>query len=123
MGAGSHWDQVEPDGKENFGAISRDESHSITHQGFERLSNLRKLEILDLGSNDFDDNNIFHSLGALTSIKTLIISDNALGGYFPAHGIIEKLGNIGYKHQWLSWPSPNARINSFRTQSYCLLYK
>ncbi|CAL5440180.1 unnamed protein product [Camellia sinensis] len=60
-----------------------------THnEGFERLSNLRKLEILDLGSNDFDDNNIFHSLGALTSIKTLIISDNALGGYFPAHELV-----------------------------------
>ncbi|XP_028061435.1 receptor-like protein 13 [Camellia sinensis] len=56
--------------------------------GFERLLNLRKLEILDLGSNDFDDNNILHSLGAHTSIKTLIISDNALGGYFPAHELV-----------------------------------
>ncbi|KAL7162244.1 hypothetical protein ACSBR2_042677 [Camellia fascicularis] len=80
--------------------------------GFERLSNLRKLEMLDLGFNRFDDNNIFHSLGALTSIKTLIISYNALGGYFPAHGIIssiEKLGNIGYRRQSLSGLSPNAR--------------
>ncbi|GMQ09570.1 hypothetical protein CsSME_00052891 [Camellia sinensis var. sinensis] len=55
---------------------------------FERLSNLRKLEILDLGSNRFDDNNIFHSLGALTSIKTLIIGHNPLGGYFPAHELV-----------------------------------
>ncbi|XP_028067327.1 receptor-like protein 13 isoform X2 [Camellia sinensis] len=76
-----------------------------THnEGFERLSNLRKLEIVDLGSNNFDDNNVFHSLGALTSIKTLIISNNALGGYFPAHELVAlrnlKTLDIGFNHYY-----------------------
>ncbi|KAF5932413.1 hypothetical protein HYC85_028584 [Camellia sinensis] len=58
----------------------------IDNQGFEGLSSLRKLEKLDLGSNLFNDSNIFRYLGALASIKTLIVSYNSLGGYFPAHG-------------------------------------
>ncbi|KAI7979738.1 Receptor-like protein 45, partial [Camellia lanceoleosa] len=58
----------------------------IDNQGFEGLSSLRKLEKLDLGSNLFNDSNIFRYLGALASIKTLIVSHNSLGGYFPAHG-------------------------------------
>ncbi|KAL7179984.1 hypothetical protein ACSBR1_043235 [Camellia fascicularis] len=84
----------------------------IDNQGFEGLSSLRKLEKLDLGSDLFNDSNIFRYLGALASIKTLIVSYNSLGGYFPAHGTIssiEKLGNVGYRQQSLSWLSPTAR--------------
>ena len=58
----------------------------VVFAGFEGLSSLRKLEKLDLGSNLFKDSNIFRYLGALASIKTLIVSYNSLGGYFPAHG-------------------------------------
>ncbi|KAI7980944.1 Receptor-like protein 13 [Camellia lanceoleosa] len=60
----------------------------IDNQGFEGLSSLRKLEKLDLGSNLFNDSNIFRYLGALASIKTLIVSYNSLGGYFPAHELV-----------------------------------
>ncbi|XP_028061547.1 receptor like protein 21-like [Camellia sinensis] len=96
----------------------------IDNQGFEGLSSLRKLEKLDLGSNLFNDSNIFRCLGALASIKTLIFSYNSLGGYFPAHGTfsnIEKLGNAGYRQQSLSWLSPNASwlVNFVYDWDYC----
>ncbi|THG10697.1 receptor like protein 21-like [Camellia sinensis] len=90
----------------------------IDNQGFEGLSSLRKLEKLDLGSNLFNDSNMFRYLGALASIKTLIVSYNSLGGYFPAHGTIssnEKLGNVGYRTQSLSWLPPNARYVALST--------
>ncbi|KAF8393135.1 hypothetical protein HHK36_021376 [Tetracentron sinense] len=51
--------------------------------GFERLSTLKRLEFLNLGGNRFN-NSILQSLGALTSLKTLILIDNRLEGSFPA---------------------------------------
>ncbi|KAG6633304.1 hypothetical protein CIPAW_12G039300 [Carya illinoinensis] len=58
----------------------------IWDEGFEKLSTLRNLEILNLGYNFFDDNSILQSLGAITSLKTLNLSWNHLEGYFPAEG-------------------------------------
>ncbi|XP_042978586.1 receptor-like protein 45 isoform X3 [Carya illinoinensis] len=57
-------------------------------QGFEKLSTLRNLEILNLGYNFFDDNSILQSLGAITSLKTLNLTVNYLGGYFPAEELV-----------------------------------
>uniref|UniRef100_A0A199UB93 Uncharacterized protein n=1 Tax=Manihot esculenta TaxID=3983 RepID=A0A199UB93_MANES len=65
---------------------------SIDDQGCERLSKLKKLEVLDLTSNRFN-NIILSSLGALISLKTLILSDNRMEGSFPIQGFerLEKL--------------------------------
>jgi hypothetical protein len=54
--------------------------------GFEKMSSLRNLRILDLGYNYFDNNTIPQSLGAVTSLETLILTHNNLQGYFPAQG-------------------------------------
>ncbi|XP_057969372.1 receptor-like protein 56 [Malania oleifera] len=55
----------------------------LPNQGFEKLTSLKKLEILDLGYNYFYKRNIFRSLGQLTSLKTLILGHNGLDGFFP----------------------------------------
>ncbi|XP_042952413.1 putative receptor-like protein 8 [Carya illinoinensis] len=60
----------------------------IRDEGFEKLSTLRNLEILNLGYNFFDDNSILQSLGAITSLKTLNLSWNHLEGYFPAEELV-----------------------------------
>ncbi|KAG8612187.1 hypothetical protein MANES_S095208v8 [Manihot esculenta] len=60
---------------------------SIDDQGCERLSKLKKLEVLDLTWNTF--NNILPSLGALTSLKTLILSYNGIEGSFPIQGMFD----------------------------------
>ncbi|XP_057998141.1 receptor-like protein 14 isoform X1 [Hevea brasiliensis] len=52
-------------------------------EGFERLSELKKLETLDLSYNWFN-NSILSSLGALTSLKSLILSWNNMRGSFPS---------------------------------------
>ncbi|KAG7994251.1 hypothetical protein I3843_01G049300 [Carya illinoinensis] len=57
----------------------------IPDEGLEKLSTLRNLEILNLGYNLFDES-ILQSLGAITSLKTLNLTMNKLGGYFPAEG-------------------------------------
>ncbi|KAF2323171.1 hypothetical protein GH714_033816 [Hevea brasiliensis] len=58
---------------------------SIIYVGFERLSELKKLETLDLSYNHFNDS-ILPSLGALTSLKSLILSWNWMEGSFPSKG-------------------------------------
>ncbi|KAF2323181.1 hypothetical protein GH714_033924 [Hevea brasiliensis] len=55
-------------------------------EGFERLSELKKLETLDLSYNKFNDS-ILSSLGALTSLKSLILSWNNMRGSFPSKAI------------------------------------
>ncbi|XP_035547725.1 receptor-like protein 56 isoform X2 [Juglans regia] len=60
----------------------------IPDEGFEKLSTLRNLEILNLGQNSFDDNSILQSLGAITSLKTLNLTGNYLEGYFPAQELV-----------------------------------
>ncbi|XP_057997832.1 receptor-like protein 15 isoform X2 [Hevea brasiliensis] len=61
-------------------------------EGFERLSELNKLETLDLTYNWFN-NSILSSLGALTSLKSLILSRNNMRGSFPSKGF-EKLEEL-----------------------------
>ncbi|XP_057967793.1 receptor like protein 21-like [Malania oleifera] len=63
-------------------------SHFLPNQGFEKLTSLKKLEILDLGFNYFYKRNIFRSLGQLTSLKTLILGHNDLDGFFPIKGML-----------------------------------
>ncbi|OAP15436.1 RLP15 [Arabidopsis thaliana] len=52
-------------------------------EGYKSLRKLRKLEILDLASNKFN-NSIFHFLGAATSLTTLFLRSNFMDGPFPA---------------------------------------
>ncbi|XP_057998142.1 receptor-like protein 56 isoform X2 [Hevea brasiliensis] len=61
-------------------------------EGFERLSELKKLETLDLSYNWFN-NSILSSLGALTSLKSLILSWNNMRGSFPSKGF-ERLEDL-----------------------------
>ncbi|KAF8407173.1 hypothetical protein HHK36_006299 [Tetracentron sinense] len=56
----------------------------LINEGFERLSRLKRLEFLNLDANNFGSS-ILPSLGALTSLKSLSLRDNTLGGSFPAH--------------------------------------
>ncbi|XP_043817493.1 receptor like protein 21 isoform X2 [Manihot esculenta] len=65
---------------------------SIDDQGCERLSKLKKVEVLDLTWNRFN-NIILPSLGTLTSLKTLILGSNRMEGCFPIQGfqILEEL--------------------------------
>uniref|UniRef100_A0A199UAN8 Leucine-rich repeat-containing N-terminal plant-type domain-containing protein n=1 Tax=Manihot esculenta TaxID=3983 RepID=A0A199UAN8_MANES len=60
--------------------------------GCERLSKLKKVEVLDLTWNRFN-NIILPSLGTLTSLKTLILGSNRMEGCFPIQGFerLEKL--------------------------------
>ncbi|KAL0665045.1 hypothetical protein Bca4012_101883 [Brassica carinata] len=51
-------------------------------EGYKSLSRLRKLEILDLSSNEFN-NSIFPFLNAATSLKTLFLGFNKMDGPFP----------------------------------------
>ncbi|KAF5464431.1 hypothetical protein F2P56_014506 [Juglans regia] len=60
----------------------------IPYEGFEKLSSLRNLEILNLGYNFFHDNGILQSLGHVTSLKTLNLTSNLLEGYFPAQELV-----------------------------------
>ncbi|KAJ9693349.1 hypothetical protein PVL29_012206 [Vitis rotundifolia] len=54
--------------------------------GFERLSALKKLEILMLDHNCLN-NSILPYLSTLTSLKNLSLSYNSLSGWFPPDGI------------------------------------
>ncbi|XP_059455863.1 receptor-like protein 56 isoform X2 [Corylus avellana] len=60
----------------------------LPNEGFEKMSSLRNLRILDLGYNYFDNTSIPQSLGAVTSLETLILTENKLQGYFPAQELI-----------------------------------
>ncbi|CAN6935593.1 unnamed protein product [Brassica oleracea] len=55
-------------------------------QGYKSLSRLRKLEILDLSPNEFN-NSIFPFLNAATSLKTLFLGFNKMDGPFPVKGV------------------------------------
>ncbi|KAG6667467.1 hypothetical protein CIPAW_01G103100 [Carya illinoinensis] len=79
----------------------------IPYEGFEKLSSLRNLEILNLGYNFFHDNGILQSLGDVTSLKTLNLTRNLLEGYFPAQGWkslsrLENLEKIDLSHNHLN---------------------
>ncbi|KAG5380084.1 hypothetical protein IGI04_027926 [Brassica rapa subsp. trilocularis] len=50
--------------------------------GYKSVRRLRNLKILDLSENNFD-NNIFSFLSALTSLTTLFLRSNYIGGPFP----------------------------------------
>ena len=56
--------------------------------GFEKLTSLNKLEILNLSSNYFN-NSILLNLGGLTSLKTLRLDDNQLYGKIHIEGEFE----------------------------------
>jgi Leucine-rich repeat (LRR) protein len=58
-------------------------------EGYESLRRLRNLEILDLSSNSFN-NSIFPFLNAATSLTTLFIQSNYIGGPLP----IKELKNL-----------------------------
>ncbi|KAG8643724.1 hypothetical protein MANES_11G060474v8 [Manihot esculenta] len=93
---------------------------SIDNQGCERLSKLKKLEVLDLTWNGFN-NNILPSLGALISLKTLILRDNRMEGSLPIQGFqrLEELdlSSNSFNNSILSslaaLPSLNTLILSF----------
>jgi Leucine-rich repeat (LRR) protein len=55
------------------------------HAGFERLSGLDSLVILDLDENKFD-NSILSSLGGLSSLRILYLSGNQLKGAISVDG-------------------------------------
>lgn len=55
--------------------------------GLERLSSLKKLEILDLSLNYDIDNDILPSLSTLTSLKILDLSHTGLNGNYPISGM------------------------------------
>uniref|UniRef100_A0A2C9VLE5 Leucine-rich repeat-containing N-terminal plant-type domain-containing protein n=1 Tax=Manihot esculenta TaxID=3983 RepID=A0A2C9VLE5_MANES len=56
--------------------------------GCERLSKLKKFEVLDLSWNRFN-NNMLLSLDALTSIKTLILGYNRMESSFSIQGMFD----------------------------------
>ncbi|XP_038695706.1 receptor-like protein 13 isoform X2 [Tripterygium wilfordii] len=64
----------------------------IEHEGFERLSTLSNLEVLDLGFNDFD-NNVISSLRGLSSLNILYLDDNQLKGTIDSHEF-DSLNNL-----------------------------
>ncbi|XP_009104682.1 receptor-like protein 13 isoform X2 [Brassica rapa] len=63
--------------------LSRNEFSELSKlQGYKSVRRLRNLKILDLSENNFD-NNIFSFLSALTSLTTLFLRSNYIGGPFP----------------------------------------
>ncbi|KAF2323191.1 hypothetical protein GH714_034001 [Hevea brasiliensis] len=61
---------------------------------------LKKLETLDLSYNHFNDS-ILPSLGALTSLKSLILSWNWMEGSFPSKGF-ERLEDLDISSNWFN---------------------
>ncbi|XP_037491851.1 receptor-like protein 13 isoform X2 [Jatropha curcas] len=55
----------------------------IDNEDVERLSSLKKLQILDLSHNEFD-RSILSWIATLTSIKILNLGENFMGGSFPS---------------------------------------
>ncbi|KAL7616926.1 hypothetical protein Lser_V15G01259 [Lactuca serriola] len=62
-----------------------DESKLWPLNRLERLSSLKKLEVLDLSGNHDIDNDIIPSLKTLASLKVLDLSDTSLNGNFPTN--------------------------------------
>uniref|UniRef100_F6I2S0 Leucine-rich repeat-containing N-terminal plant-type domain-containing protein n=1 Tax=Vitis vinifera TaxID=29760 RepID=F6I2S0_VITVI len=58
---------------------------SLEDQGFEKLKGLKKLEMLNIGQNYFN-NSIFPSVGALTSLRVLILRETKLEGSYLDRG-------------------------------------
>ncbi|KAJ4845010.1 hypothetical protein Tsubulata_045508 [Turnera subulata] len=69
----------------------------LENEGFERLSNLGNLEVLDLSFNSFD-NSILASLGSLSSLKSLYLSYNKLEGSINIGGEFLCFYNNGYRN-------------------------
>ncbi|KAM4073039.1 hypothetical protein ACB094_11G186500 [Castanea mollissima] len=67
-------------------------SRWVPNEGFERFSALRKLEMLYLASNSFN-NNILSSFSGISSLKLLYLSENKLNGslHIPAFSNLEEL--------------------------------
>ncbi|XP_042987446.1 receptor-like protein 56 isoform X2 [Carya illinoinensis] len=68
----------------------------IAHEGFERLAVLRRLEVLNLANNYFEDS-IFPSLSQLSSLTTLVLVGNdRLGNWTTAAGSksLSRLDNL-----------------------------
>ncbi|KAM3734109.1 hypothetical protein ACB098_11G189900 [Castanea mollissima] len=67
-------------------------SRWVPNEGFERFSALRKLEMLYLASNSFN-NNILSSFSGISSLKLLDLSANILNGslHIPAFSNLEEL--------------------------------
>ena len=55
--------------------------------GFKGMSGSKKLEILDITNNKLDKNAIKY-LGAITSLKTLVLCRVGVNGSFPLQGIL-----------------------------------
>ncbi|CAH1420185.1 unnamed protein product [Lactuca virosa] len=55
----------------------------VVKTGLERLSSLKKLEVLDLSWNDDIDNGILPALKTLSSLKILVLGSTNLNGNFP----------------------------------------
>eukprot|EP00257_Ricinus_communis_P015824 XP_015573815.1 receptor-like protein 9a isoform X1 [Ricinus communis] len=78
------------------------------HGGFEKLSGLKKLQILDVSSNYFNKS-ILSSVRALVSLKNLILRSNDMAGLFPSNelGDLIKLEVLDLSHNFfngtLSW--------------------
>ncbi|CBI36387.3 unnamed protein product, partial [Vitis vinifera] len=68
---------------ENFVMLDLSENFFIGMQGFKSLPKLKKLEILNLGYNRFNKT-IIKQLSGLTSLKTLVVSNNYIEGLFPS---------------------------------------
>ncbi|KAJ9560622.1 hypothetical protein OSB04_005782 [Centaurea solstitialis] len=88
--------------------------------GLESLSGLRKLEILNLGYNSFNEE-IFPSLSALPSLKVLILKANLFLESFPAKGLayvshLEVL-DLSYNNLGGSIPSSIQALSSLKVLS------
>ncbi|XP_059595537.1 receptor like protein 21-like [Vitis vinifera] len=68
---------------ENLVMLDLSGNFFIGMQGFKSLSKLKKLEILNLGYNWFNKT-IIKQLSGLTSLKTLVVSNNYIEGLFPS---------------------------------------
>ncbi|KAL5699458.1 hypothetical protein ACHQM5_030357 [Ranunculus cassubicifolius] len=67
---------------------------SQSSQGYHGLSTLKNLEVLKLIGNNFN-NSVIPSLGALTSLKTLDLSENRLEGSLPELSeVLKNLSNL-----------------------------
>nr|AMM43012.1 LRR-RLK [Vernicia montana] len=90
---------------------------SIHNNGFEKLSSLKNLKVLNLGKNCFNKS-ILSSVAAVTSLETLILEDLGMEGSFLSQDfkILSKLSKL--KHLDLSWnPFNNDILNSLSTFS------
>ncbi|KAJ9693012.1 hypothetical protein PVL29_011927 [Vitis rotundifolia] len=68
--------------------VMLDLSHNDLTSIFKSLPKLKKLEILNLGYNWFNKT-IIKQLSGLTSLKTLVVSNNYIEGLFPSQGFCQ----------------------------------